>query len=58
MIKDIPCTLSIVEKTSKKTGNNYKQVVLKVKGKEVEVGIVNVYVENALLRAGIDLRAE
>ena len=31
MIKDIPCTLSIVTKTSQKTGNDYKQVVLKVK---------------------------
>lgn len=58
MIKDIPCTLSIVTKTSKKTGNDYRQIVLKVKGKDVEVGIVNIYTETALLRAGIDVRAE
>ena len=58
MLKNIPCTLSIVEKTSKKTGNPYKQVVLTVKGKEVEIGIVNIYIETALLRAGLDVRAE
>ena len=58
MIKDIPCTLSIVEEISKKTGNPYKKIVLTVKGKQVNVGIVNVYVETDLLRAGIDVRAE
>ena len=56
MIKDLPCTLSIVDKTSKKTGNQYKQLVLKIKGQDVEVGIVNIYTENALLRAGVDVR--
>ena len=58
MIKDIPCTLSVVEKTSKKTGGSYQQIVLKIKGKEVEIGIVNIYTEAALLRAGLDVRAE
>lgn len=58
MVKDLPCTLSIVDKTSKKTGNQYKQLVLKIKGQEVEVGIVNIYVENALLRVGVDVRAD
>jgi len=57
-IKNVPCTLSIVEKTSQKTGNPYKQIVLTVKGKEVEIGIVNIYSEAALVRAGIDVRAE
>ena len=57
-IKNVPCTLSIVKKTSQKTGAEYKQVVLNVKGKDVEIGIVNIYVEAALLRAGIDVRAE
>ena len=56
MVKNVPCTLSIVEKTSK-NGNPYKQIVLTIKGKEVNGGIVNVYVENALLRAGIDVNA-
>lgn len=56
MIKNVPCSLSIVEKTSK-NGNPYNQIVLTIKGKEVNVGIVNVYVENALLRAGIDVSA-
>ena len=56
MIKDLPCTLTIEEKTSK-NGHPYKQVVLTVKGKPVNVGIVNVYTENALLRAGIDVNA-
>ena len=56
-VKNVPCTLSVVEKTSK-NGNEYKQVILTVKGKEVPVGIVNVYVENSLLRAGIDINAE
>lgn len=55
MIKDIPCTLSVEEKTSK-NGNPYQVLVLTVKGKRVEIGFVNVYVENALLRAGIDTR--
>ena len=54
MVKNLPCTLSVVEKTSK-NGNAYKTLVLTIKGKEVNVGIVNVYVENALLRLGIDV---
>lgn len=58
MVKDLPCSLSIVDKTSKKTGNQYKQLVLKIKGQEVEAGIVNIYVENALLRVGVDVRAD
>lgn len=58
MVKDLPCTLSIVDKTSKKTGNQYKQLVLKIKGHDVEAGIVNIYVENALLRVGVDARAD
>ena len=58
MVKDLPCTLSIVDETSKKTGNQYKQLVLKIKGQEVKVGIVNIYVENALLRVGVDVRAD
>ena len=57
-IENVPCTLSIVEKTSQKTGNSYKQVVLTVEDKKVEIGIVNIYTEAALLRAGIDVRAE
>lgn len=57
MIKNLPCALSIVERTSK-NGNPYNQIVLTIKGKEVNVGIVNVYVENALLRAGIDVNAD
>lgn len=52
--KNIPCTLSIVDKTSK-DGNPYKVVCVTIKGKEVQLGFVNVYVENALLRAGIDV---
>lgn len=58
MIKNLPCALTIEEKTSRKTGNTYKQLVLTVKGKEVPVGIVNVYTENALLRAGIDINSD
>ena len=58
MVKNVPCTLSIVEKTSRKTGNTYNEIVLTIKGKEVSVGIVNVYTENALLRVGLDVRAE
>lgn len=58
MIKNLPCALTIEEKTSRKTGNTYKQLVLTVKGKDVPVGIVNVYTENALLRAGIDINSD
>lgn len=58
MIKNLPCALTVEEKTSRKTGNTYKQLVLTVKGKEVPVGIVNVYTENALLRAGIDINSD
>ena len=58
MIKNLPCALTIEEKTSRKTGNTYKQLVLTVKGKEVPVGIVNVSTENALLRAGIDINSD
>ena len=58
MIKNLPCALTIEEKTSRKTGNTYKQLVLTVKGKEVPVGFVNVYTENALLRAGIDINSD
>lgn len=57
MVKNVPCTLTVVEKTSK-NGNPYKQLVLTIKGKEVPVGLCNVYVENALLRAGIDVNAD
>ena len=56
MIKNVPSSLSIVEKTSK-NGKPYNQIVLTIKGKEVNAGIVNVYVENALLSAGIDVSA-
>ena len=58
MIKNLPCAMSVEEKTSRKTRNTYKQLVLIVKGKEVPVGIVNVYMENALLRAGIDINSD
>ena len=57
MVKNVPCTLTVVEKTSK-NGNPYKQLVLTIKGKEAPVGLCNVYVENALLRAGIDVNAD
>lgn len=57
MVKNLPCALTIKEKTSK-NGNSYRVMVLTIKGKEVEVGIVNVYAENALLRAGIDVYGE
>lgn len=55
MVKNLPCTFSIVEKTSKE-GKPYKVIILTIKGKEVQAGFVNVYTENALLRAGIDVR--
>ena len=55
MVKNVPCTLSIVEKTSKE-GKPYKVIILTIKGKELQAGFVNVYTENALLRAGIDVR--
>lgn len=58
MINNLPCALTIVEKTSRKTAKTYKQLVLTVKGKEVPVGIVDVYMENALLRAGIDINSD
>ena len=57
MIKDIPCTLSIVEKKSR-AGNSYNALALTIKGKTVDIGIVNVYVENALLRLGLDIYDE
>ncbi len=57
MVKNLPCTLSVVEKTSK-NGNPYKSLVITIKGKEVNVGIVNVYTENALLRLGIDVNED
>ncbi len=57
MVKNLPCTLSVVEKTSK-NGNPYKSLVLTIKGKEVNIGIVNVYTENALLRLGIDVNED
>ena len=55
MVKNLPCTFSIVEKTSKE-GKPYKVIILTIKGKEVQAGFVNVYTENALVRAGIDVR--
>ncbi len=55
MVKNLPCTLSIVEKTSKE-GKPYRVIMLTIKGREVQAGFVNVYTENALLRAGIDVR--
>ena len=57
MVKNLPCTLSVVEKTSK-NGNSYKSLVLTIKGKEVNIGIVNVYTENAFLRLGIDVNED
>ena len=57
MVNGLPCTLSVVEKTSK-NGNPYKSLVLTIKGKEVNIGIVNVYTENALLRIGIDVNED
>lgn len=57
MVKNLPCTLSVVEKTSK-NGKPYKSLVLTIKGKEVNIGIVNVYTENALLRLGIDVNED
>lgn len=57
MVKNLPCTLSVVEKTSK-SGKPYKSFVLTIKGKEVNIGIVNVYTENALLRLGIDVNED
>jgi hypothetical protein len=57
MVKDVPCTLTVIKKTSK-NGNPYKQLVLTIKEKEVPVGLCNVYVENALLRVGIDVNAD
>lgn len=57
MVKNLPCTLSVVEKKSK-SGNPYKSLVLTIKGKEVNIGIVNVYTENALLRLGIDVNED
>lgn len=57
MVKNLPCTLSVVKKTSK-NGNPYKSLVLTIKGKEVNIGIVNVYTENALLRLGIDVNED
>ena len=56
MLKNIPCTLSVVEKTGK-NGKPYKALILTIENKEINVGFVNVYVENALLRAGIDINA-
>lgn len=38
---------------SKKTGNDYKAVYLTINGVKVQLGFYNVYLENALLRAGV-----
>lgn len=53
----IPCELRVVEKVSK-AGNTYNALQVTIKGKTVDIGIVNVYIENALLRCGIDIQAE
>lgn len=58
MSKEFLCTMKVVEKTSKKKEKKFSVLVLSIEGKEVEVGYYNAHVDNSLLRAGIDLRAE
>ena len=53
--KDIQCTVSIVDKVSNKTGNPYKAIVLKIKGKEVQVGILDVYKKLDFVRLGYNV---
>ena len=55
-MKNIPCTLIVEEKVSKNTGKTYSNMSLNIKGVVLNIGLLNVYHENALLRAGIDIR--
>ena len=45
----------IVEELVSSKGNPYKAVFVLVKGQKVRLGFCDVYVENALLKAGIKL---
>ena len=46
------CHLKVVERVSEK-GNKYKMVVAVINGKEINIAFHNVYIENALMHAGI-----
>lgn len=46
-------TFKIVEDVSKKTGNPYKKIICNFNGQDIDVGFLNIYVENSLLKAKV-----
>lgn len=46
-------TFKIIEDVSPKNGNTYQKIVCTINGVDVNVGFVNVYTENALLKAKV-----